>query len=367
MSMYDYARLSWTILGVLLAVALLFYLYRAYVIYRRGTRTHTPPIWKLVVSGVLIVITAVGYAVHQPPLWVHLIRITTLPAALILSYSANCWMLTNHHHQIHRDRSCRLTTLLVLLAIALGFVTWDNIGLITTTEVFEATPSYYAHYGFVVAAILLPCVLLVRVVWQSLWQSRELTYRFRRLVVLVTFLGATFVTLIATVNLVLSMMYGETYRPMLNHVHQRILPLLGIMPLINAMPQALLKRMVDPLQQYHLARERQEQEVIGILHQHMIAIVPQVQLLSVPVHPVRREIEIGDARDVIWSYLPLQRALTPAEEAEHLLDLHQNHIVLTQPGPHQPPAIAPARMHVHNLRVGRQLQRTVSSKNVEHL
>ncbi len=359
MTSWSYAAQSWTILGVLVSVALLFYLYRAYVIYRRSIVTSVPPIWKLVVSGVLIVVTAVGYATPQAPLWLHLIRITTLPAALILSYSANCWLLTNQPHHIQHDAACRLIALLVLVAVVLGILTRDNLGLITTTEEFEPTLTYYAHYGVVVATLVIPCVLLVQVVWRSLGQSHDLTYRLRRQVTLLTFIGALVSMLIVAANLVLSMIYGDTYRPMLNRVHQRIIPLLGIMPLINAMPQVLLKPVVLPLQRYHCVRERRKQALLHILHEHMIAIVPHVQLPDVPGNPVRMEIEIGDARDVIWSYLNQARPLTPAEEAAHLLRLRSEHQVLSQPGPFQPPLMAPGTIHTHNLEVARRLQRAI--------
>lgn len=87
----------------------------------------------------------------------------------------------------------------------------------------------------------------------------------------------------------------------------------------------------------------------------MVQIVPRVQLENQALRHLRMQIEIGDAREIIWSHIPLAHAMNPKEEAKYLWSLLQSKQVLLQPGTYEPPSI-PYETTTYNLAVARHLK-----------
>jgi hypothetical protein len=89
----------------------------------------------------------------------------------------------------------------------------------------------------------------------------------------------------------------------------------------------------------------------------MIQIVPCVHLPYDELQDIRVLIEVSDARQVIWSHVPLTHPLTAREEADYLLSLLQQSIVMEAPGIYQPARTRKRNVLKHNLAVARRLKR----------
>jgi hypothetical protein len=320
-----------------------------------------PPIWKLIVSGILVVFAALGFLINPAPLWLRLLRIPALHVGLLLSYSANIWLTTGKEHRLGRSRVARLTVILSVIVVISGYLSRDNLGVIFRNELFRPTLLYYMHYGLGALVVLFLDLLIVGAFWQSIRQAKELTYRVRRMIGLVSMLAAVVYALVIVLELLLSVFGSSAYRVQLDLVFYLALPLTTLMPLVNIVPQSLLIRLVRPFENYTVRRQQREQQLIEYLHSRLIQIVPHVHLHNEQLRHLRLDIEISDARGIIWSQTSHQWPLSPEEEAEHLNELLRDKRVLSEPGEYVPPTTKQRDVQKHNLAVAKHLKHLVSA------
>jgi hypothetical protein len=92
----------------------------------------------------------------------------------------------------------------------------------------------------------------------------------------------------------------------------------------------------------------------------MIQIVPRVHLPHEHLRSLRAHIEIGDAREIIWSHYAASGTVTAKEEAQLVCKLLRENVTISTVGPHQPPAIHQELTH-HHLLVAKHLH-TLSAR-----
>jgi hypothetical protein len=339
---------------------LFFYAQRARLLVRMRIYEQVVPMHKLVISGVLIMTSAFGFAIHSAPFWAHCVRVAALYYGLLLSYSANRWLLTGTRHILTRSKSFFVTSLYMAAIIITGYISRANLALILTNESFERTQLYYLHYGLVTFGLLVLYTLITLVIWKSILMSSDLTYVVRRFVMLLSFVLAACCVALVSINLALSVSYGDTYRSFINQIFFCMLPIIGIMPAINVIPDRWIVNWTRPIAHYRDRRQQGEQQLLSYLHSKMVQIVPRVQLHNAELRHLRLDIEIGDARELMWSHVDRARCITPKDEAEYIHSLLDAQRVITTSGRYFPPSIRHNNIREHNLAVAKYLKRRTS-------
>lgn len=352
---------GWILLALLILISLLFYARRARTIYHESQRLETPPILKLIMSGILLIICFIGFIISPVPVWLALLRLVALLYALLLSYSANMWIVSGYHHHLATSKIFLVMTSSALIIIISGYLSRDNLGLIFQNEDFKPTLVYYVHYYLVCATLLFMYVLIIRLFWISLRQSKDLTYIVRRTLGLTTYTAAGLCVTVSTINLTLSVFYGDTYRQQLNRIFYMIVPVLGLMPVINIVPQPFLAIIVRPLGSILATRRERQQALLRHLHATMVKIVPGVQLQNEELRNLHMLIEISDARQMIWSHTQRTQPISPKDEAQHLLVLLKHNVVIVGPGKYLPPSTRCQNIMKHNLAVAKRLKQQESN------
>jgi hypothetical protein len=352
--------LGWSIFILLFCIILFFYAQRARLLVRMQISEQVLPMHKLVISGVLVMTSAFGFTIHPAPFWVHCMRVAALYYGLLLSYSANRWLLTGTPHMLTRSKSLFVTSLCMAAIIITGYISHDNLVLILTNESFERTTLYYLHYGLVASGLLVLYMCITWVIWKSILMSSDLTYIVRRFIMLLSFVLAACCAALVSINLALSVSYGDMYRSFINQIFFCMLPVIGVMPAINVVPDRWIVKLTRPLAQHRDLRQQGEQELLSYLHSKMVQIVPRVQLHNAELRHLRLDIEIGDARELMWSHVDRTISITPKDEAEYIHSLLDAQQVITTPGKHTPPSIRHMNIRKHNLAVAKYLKRRTS-------
>jgi hypothetical protein len=148
---------------------------------------------------------------------------------------------------------------------------------------------------------------------------------------------------------------GDRYRAQLNELYHALKIPIGLFQLISAAPAPLFIVVARPVEVWRARKQAQQRQLIQDLHAAMIRVVPHVHLPNETLRDLRAGVEIGDARDVIWSHHLRTAPITPRDEASLLRSLLRNNVILTQVGHHEPPATVES-LAVHNLKVARLLK-----------
>lgn len=357
----DTTTVGWILLALLILISLLFYGWRAHAIYCEQARLETPPILKLIVSGILVIMSFLGFIIAPAPLWLALLRFVALLYALLFSYSANIWIVTGYHHHLTTSKIFLVMTGSALIIIISAYLSRENLGLIFQNEDFKPTLVYYVHYYLVCATLLFMYVLIIRLFWISLRQSKDLTYIVRRTLGLTTYTAAALCVMVSTINLTLSVFYGDMYRHQLNRIFYMIVPVLGLMPIINIVPQPVLAKIVQPLEHILVKRRERQQALLRHLHGTMVKIVPGVQLQNEALRDLHMLIEISDARQMIWSQTQRTKPIAAKDEAQHLFTLCKHDVVIIGPGRYLPPPTRCQNIMQHNVAVAKHLKQLESS------
>lgn len=348
--------IGWWISVILFALAMSFYTWRAWQVRQHSRSSAPPPINLLMISGVLIIASFIGCIITPAPFWLHVVRVTALELGLALSYAANVWIVTGKPFQFLRSGWTWSLSFMVVLATIYGYISRSNLGFILQPEPFAPTLLYYGHYALHALVILALELNVIRIFWQSLWQSQDLTYRVRRAVGLLGFVGASTVTTLFALNLVLALLPGMPYRQFLNQLTSNVIWLVALVPISGAFPQPLLRRLIAPLQRRLTQRHARHQTLLRELHHAFIIIAPRVQLHNAPAAEQRIELEISDARQIMWSQRPGPPVITVAHEAAYIEELLRTQTVLNLPGPYLPPPLKQRNVHRHNVALAQYLR-----------
>jgi hypothetical protein len=288
--------------------------------------------------------------------WMQALEILCLHYGLLLIYVASDQLLNNKPYlPLMRHR------LPVLIAISIGAVlgalSGYHLELFLVDPAFKPTPLYMVSYLWNYGLQLCCIVFMLRLYWGSLHQHTALTYLIRRLTCILSFF-------IAACSLLAS--GGSLLLPLLGQRDLR-LPLAQIVPIGETLviwllvasftiPQDVMERIVQPVADSLAWRQWLQHDLLYSLHEKMIQVVPCVHLAYQEMQDMRVLIEISDARQIIWSHIPPTRAITVQEEAQYLLSLLQQNIVITAPGIYQPLATHQSNVIKHNLAVAKRLK-----------
>lgn len=310
----------------------------------------------LLLCGVGLLILSNAAAVPQPTtLLLRMITVGTFHQGVLFIYFALDQFTKEDVQQIYKTRLYLGTTFLSGVNLVLEWMRRDNLGSFVDTQPYRPDGIYFASYVLFYGLWLFLSLILLNVMLRFMRQNTLLAYRLRMGASLIW--GCLFVAcaVLAEVNLGLSMIIGDSYRAQINDLYHGLKVPIGVFQIISAAPVPLFMLVVRPLEARRARQQLQQKQLIHDLHHAMIRVVPHVHLPNEALRDLRAAIEIGDARDVIWSHHPRTQPITPEDEATLLHALLQNKVTLTSIGPHEPPATAEV-LAVHNLKVARRLK-----------
>lgn len=305
------------------------YAYRTWLLYRvRGK--DRPPVVEAVCFALCIFI---GNLTFQPlsnyvPLWVRVICPMFFIGGLFIIYLMYC-KLYYGQYDFYRNRIAITTVELTCINLVFNLCNWDNINNFVENTPFTPTATYFlAHYTFFGSELYLYSCL-VHLVYQNRHQYKGLSYAFRYGFTLAGFISGICTMMVVLANLSLYLLWGPTLRTHLNQLF-----FLGLLCIVTAIvlsfaPQRLLRWVFRPWEE---ARQTRLHNAKQVLHAYLIRVVPSVQLRSSALREQRYDVEIEQARYMIWTNEPRARHLRADDEAILLLRLVRQGTTITMPG-----------------------------------
>lgn len=351
--MMSFANIGRVILLLLCGMAGVYYLKYWYHNTNRVSRAAS---FSLLCGAVLLILSNAA-AVPQPTtLLLRMITVATFHQGVLFIYFALDQFTKEDVQPIYRTRLYLGATFLSGVNLVLEWMRRDNLGSFVDTQPYRPDGLYFASYVLFYGLWLFLSLMLLHVMLRFMRQNTLLAYRLRMGISLIW--GGLFVlcAVLAEVNLGLSMVIGDGYRAQINALYHALKLPIGLFQLIGAAPVPVFMILARPLEAWRTRQHLQQRQLIHDLHTAMIRVVPHVHLPNNAFQDLRAPVEIGDARDVIWSHHPRTQPITPDDEATLLRTLLQNNVILTGIGEYDPPPTAEA-LAVHNVKVARRLHK----------
>lgn len=347
---------------ILHGVAILFLMYR---IYRADSIVGKQISTKIFLTYLLLMV--VNYNVFQGkmqrvvPWWLYISGHVSIHLATILGYFILQQFLNNRSYsigQIIRNKVFLIGMFFSGVMVFVDFLREDLTFSIWNVRQFERSWAYMISYVLFSAVLLYGGVVVIKLFWNGLHRYNEPSFVLRTWVNITAYAFGNMVCTVAIVNMVLAFLINHPYRMLVMQLIEDVgMPIVLLLILFGSLlPNKFYKWASHPLVIYRNWQQQQQQELLAYLHARMVHIVPRVHLENQALRHLRMQIEIGDAREMIWSHVPLARPMKPREEAKHLWSLLQAEQVLLQPGTFELPPM-PFETATYNLAVARHLKR----------
>jgi uncharacterized membrane protein len=309
------------------------------------------------VSGALAVVSIAANIPRPTSLWLRSICVVATHQSFLIYY-LNCEQIIREEISNFLKRKLYIiVTLISVFIVVIEYFRRGNLGWFVDNDIYHPTFVYYASQILFYAVMLYVGICGIKIQYQSLLNSKPLVYLVRNTLGVLIFLLVLISAMIAEINLCLSIFYGDMYRYTLNEIYQGLKPLFGIVILLAAAPSPILARIFAPIKNYFIKRRyRQEAVLIGYLHEKLTRVVPIRRTLDQKEHSIRRIVEIGDARDILWSHTCHQDPITAMQEAQLLFSLGQKYTTIKGHGEYSTPVIQ-GDVTQHNLMVARYLRK----------
>jgi hypothetical protein len=296
-------------------------------------------------------------AIPQPPtLFLRLLTVITFHQGVLLIYFGIVQSSKTEILPFYTTKVYLGSTFLLGFNLVLEWLRRDNLGSFIDNQAYRPDAIYFASYALFYGQWLFLSILLLLALKRFMQQNTLLPYRLRIGISLAWGWLFLLCALLTEINLGLSLTIGDAYRVQINQLYHSLKVPIGLLQMISAAPAPLFIYVSRPIETWSAWRQARHKQLIQRLHHVMIRIVPGVHLPNEAFRDIRAQIEIGDARDVIWSHYPRAQAITPRDEAKLLYDLLDNNVTLTTLGQHQPQQTRDPLLS-HNLKVAKLLQR----------
>lgn len=302
------------------------------------------PLLKLILSGIFVIIGCMGF-IFRFPWYIDLFKYIAIQYSILFSYSANMWILNQQYHDMRKDFIFWITNIFQFISILAGFYSHNNLGLIISEESFIKTPLYYIHYLFALLSYTIVIPFILFYTHKSIVQSKNIIYKARRSIVFVSYISCLFGSSLMMISLILSIMFDDKYIHIINTIYLPTIPLYGIIPFANMIPESFISRIINPIIKFQKRKSEKQYHAITQLHAIITAIVPNVRMNNIPTGYQRKLIEIGDARDLIMSQTVAQSQHSAATEAALFLHLFQQRTQILTAGTYPVPLLDDAHQH----------------------
>ncbi len=311
------------------------------------------------ISLCLGMLVNIGLAIPSSPWQLYLLELCCMHYCLMFIYFFSDQLLNDKlTFSIVAQPLFYITTILVVITAILGYFNHDYLQAVISNEPFIPHWKYSLFYIFYYGVQIYLGLLIAPLYWKRLRWGTEPTHFIRYTLAFMSLFLSTFSNLLAELDFLLTMFRGPGLHSLLKYTNSEIRILTIIIFLSSvSLPQSWLVLLVKPLKHLHTLQKKQQAVLLNYLHAKMIQIVPTVHLHYEALHDIRIPIEISDARQIIWSWTPLAKKISPRIEAQHLLSLLQQQVVITCPGIHQQPMMCHYNIIRYNLAVAKHLKK----------
>ena len=254
-----------------------------------------------------------------------------------MSYSAIIQATKEEPGRFYKRKSYILLTLFSILNIGIDYFRRDNLGSFIDNEIYQPNFVYYSSYAVFYAIWLTLCLMIISHCKNFLKQSRAFIYQLRVSLSLTAFSLGALSGIMIEVSITLSIIFGDVYRSTINEFYHSLKPAIGLILLLSATPTPVLSRLLHPLKFIATLRQKSQASHLRYLHQRLLQVTPSVHLPLEQVADLDMRIEIGDARELVWSHTRHSGPITAKEEAKILFSLLQNGSIVHEAGVYQPP------------------------------
>ena len=325
-------------------------------IYRDRHRISKSASTLFLASAILILFSTASAIPRPSSLWMRIITVITTHQSLLMVYSGIIQITQNEERPFYSRKSYVFVTALSILNIIIEYFRRDNLGSYIDDEVYRPDIIYFSSYILFYLIWLSLCIMITNQCRYLIKQSAALVYQTRATISLIAFAFASLSAVLIEINITLSITSGDAYRASLNEVYHMLKPPIGLMFLICSLPSQLLSKLLSPIRYIRTIQHEHQKALMSYLHQKIIQIAPTVHLPLTNITELDMEIEIGDARELIWSNTPHSNPITAKEEARALFTLLQHKTILDEPGEHPIPVTKYDAIK-HNLMVAKHLRR----------
>lgn len=353
---------------ILHGVAILFLIYR---VYRADSIVGKQISTKILLTYVLLMV--VNYNVYQGkmqrivPWWLYISGHISLHIVTLLGYFILQQFLNNRSYtirQIVRNKVFFVGMLFSGIMMFMDALREDRTISIWNVKEFERSWAYMTSYVLFSGVLIYGGVLVIKLFWSGLYRYDEPSFVLRTWLNITGYAVGTVTCTIAIINIVLAFLINHPYRMLVMQLIEDVgMPIVFLFILLGSLlPNRFYKWASGPLVIYRNWQQQRQQELLAYLHARMVQIVPRVHLENQALRHLRMQIEIGDAREIIWSHIPLAHAMSPEAEAKHLWSLLQAKQVLFQPGTFELPPMQ-FETATYNLAVAGHLKRQEQRQN----
>jgi len=352
--------MNYFLVGLVITIpfVLTWFVYLGYRLYQDNAAMAKSVIVKLLVSIGLGLFAFNNILLTTDNIWWSLSGMAAMHYCRLLAYLVAEQLLGDRPYQeVFMHTIFVRTTAFVIPGLAFLYLSGDSFHSFMTNDPVSPNWAHYAS-GFInygIQTYLLGSLLLLFL--KDLYHHRELVYTTRRSVLLLSACIGVSGTIASELNLVFSLFQNTSYRDQLNGISS-IAGLLMVWLLVTAflIPRSALIFMLRPLKQRLVQRQWEEYELLDYLHKMLLTIVPGIHLRDASSQSLRILIEISDARQTIWSWIPHDASITPRIEAHYLSTLLAHRIVIYEPGKRQPPDIHTSNIVKYNMAVAKHLK-----------
>ena len=328
----------------MLVIHLIFYLASAYYIYKTAGKSPAQSTLIKMTAGVLCSITY-WYIIARPFVLpqIRIILPTFMCASMVLSYNAHISLFDNYHRPIYREPLAIQTLVITIICLIIGLfksppsLIIDVKGPLTDFDLKNTQSiSYYTQNTIYTLWLLYLSFQLIEMFYYRAMNIAERTIQLRLIAAMMAWFISAASLLVIMIDIVIAIIVGGIYHDTINIITLILISLTSVAFMINVVPQPLLEIIVSPINSIMEQRRKVQEMQLNHLSDIMVRIVPQIRRVS-SNNKTTPMIEINDARDIIWSYIPrVDEMVLPDTEVTFIIDCLKSNTILQGHGPHLP-------------------------------
>jgi hypothetical protein len=244
------------------------------------------------------------------------------------------------YFNIFKEKIICFVNLMSILMISLILVEKENLVSFSDGEKYVPTHTYYIFYIINYLIIFTVCLSILFTFNKENYTHQEVKKAIWWYLGPFCIVFMTVGSGVMIVNVLLSYVWGDYYKDILNDVYSSSKLLfvisLGLFTIIPLLPNLLLEKLFNPIRVILDNRSKKQNELIKYLHKHMVTIVPNVRLNDKFNERADHLAEIADARLLISTNKPKDWYRSPKSEASLILEMINNKEVLNDFGDFNP-------------------------------
>lgn len=293
--------------------------------------------------------------------WQYSLGNVAMHMAMVAAYFLDDQFLSGRVYSLKtlvRHRVFWGSFIFTFLMAAADYVRSDQFSSITDPASFERSWLYAtSHIGFH-GGLVHGGTHTIVLFYRSLRRYTDFAFIGRCCIFMVGIGLGVFFASFAILNMLTASVIDDRFQVAINTFIQNVgrVTVFPTFVLGFILPKSVYVRIGRPIARYMSWRQHQNQELLSYLHTRMIRIAPSVHLQNEQLRNARLLIEIGDARELIFSQIAHPERLVARQEAVMLFELIRTNQAFDKPGRHSPAEVE-GDIVQHSLAVARHLKR----------